>query len=423
MYERRYDMLYRSKKESIMMIEECFRNIQQEKSIDKNLRLIESAIKREFDINIKVSIVDNKQKFFGMCVYPSHEEINMLTKLLLETNVSMKEVEKVHIEFMTKGEHIVEIDSILLYDHNLNATAGEVTAILLHEIGHIIASNGIVCRFERAKEYMTVRFDTKTRKLVPIIPLITKLFNIATLQMFSNHFNVDLMKEKKADDLAFKAGYGQELHDILGKLIANGQGERVRRSSKDMDKDIELTIDWLIVNIKELEYRKDRLKRSLNILKMTTPSKYLADWIEKINGGIFREEKKALADKVEAINEAFILSKLNDKKFKAPHGALDSSGRVRRLSPRDLDIYRAELERVNTVDDKIFLLERLYDLLEVAEYAKYLLENDPKRVMQSEQTIDMYIEHIHEIIAEVNKRKVTRTKYGLYIKYPADYEG
>lgn len=416
-------MIYRSKKESIMMVEECFRNIQQEKDINKNLRLIESAIKREFNINIKISIVDNKQKFFGMCVYPSHEEINMLTKLLLETNVSMKEVEKVHIEFMTKGEHIVEIDSILLYDHNLNATAGEVTAILLHEVGHIIASNGIVCRFERAKEYMTVRFDTKTRKLVPIIPLITKLFNIATLQMFSNHFNIDLMKEKKADDLAFKAGYGKELHDILGKLITNGQGDRVRRTSKDMDKDIELTIDWLIVNIKELEYRKDRLKRSLNIIKMTTPSNYLADWIDKINGGIFREEKKTLVEKVEAINEAFILSKLNDKKIKAPNGALDSSGRVRRLSPRDLDIYRAELERVNTVDDKIFLLERLYDLLEIAEYAKYLLENEPKRVMQSEQTINMYIEHIHEIIGEVNKRKVTQTKYGLYIKYPADYEG
>ena len=136
-----------------------------------------------------------------------------------------------------------------------------------------------------------------------------------------------------------------------------------------------------------------------------------------------KAKKKTLVEKVEAINEAFILSKLNDKKFKAPNGALDSSGRVRRLSPRDLDIYRAELERVNTVDDKIFLLERLYDLLEVAEYAKYLLANEPKRVMQSEQTIDAYIAHIHEIISEVNKRKVTQTKYGLYIKYPADYEG
>jgi hypothetical protein len=102
---------------------------------------------------------------------------------------------------------------------------------------------------------------------------------------------------------------------------------------------------------------------------------------------------------------------------------MDSSGRVKRLSPRDLDIYRAELERVNTVDDKIFLLERLYDLLDIAEYAKQMLEIEPKRVMQSEQTIDQYIKHVHEIIDDVNAKQISRTKYGLFIKYPADYEG
>ena len=251
-----------AKKGSMLFVEECFRNVQQEKEVSKNLRLIENAINREFDIKVNISIIDNKKQFFGMCVYPSPEEINMLTKMLLETNVKMADVERLHIEFMTKSTHIVEIDSILLYDHNLNASAAEVTAILLHEIGHIIASNGIVCRFERAKEYITMKFDNKTRKLVPVLPFIRNVFNIATLQIFSNHFNAQLAKERKADDLAFKEGYGEELANILGKLIANGKGERVKRSQKDMDKDIELTIDWLIVNIKELEYRKDRLKKS-----------------------------------------------------------------------------------------------------------------------------------------------------------------
>jgi hypothetical protein len=312
---------------------------------------------------------------------------------------------------------------MLLYDHNLNASAGEVTAILLHEIGHILMSNSIVCRFERAKEYITLKFDTRTKRLVPIIPIIKQLFNIVTLQIFSNHFNIQLVKEKKADELAFREGYGQELYDILGKLIANGKGERVRRSEKDMDKDIEVTIDWLVVNIKELEYRKDRLKRSIKILKLTTPSLYLSKQLDEIHNKVFKNDDSEMLEKAVVINEAFILSNLNDKKMKAPMGALDRSGRVVKLSPRDLDVYRAELERINTVDDKIFLLERLYDLLEIAEYAKYMIETDPRRVTQSEQTIDMYIKHVHDLIAEVNSRKTAKTKYGLYIKYPADYEG
>jgi hypothetical protein len=411
------------KKESLLLVEECFRNIQQEKNITKNIRLIESAIKREFDIKIKISIIDNKKQFFGMCVYPSPEEINVLTKMLLDTNVRMADVEKVHIEFMTKGEQIVEIDSMLLYDHNINASAGEVTAILLHEIGHIIASNSIVCRFERAKEHITLKFDNKTRRLVPVIPLISKLFNIATLQIFSNHFNMQLAKEVKADELARKEGYGEELMNILGKLIANGKGDRIKRTDKEIDKDIEITVDWLIVNIKELEYRKDRLKRSIKVLKLTTPSKYLADRLDHIHDCIFKKDDEKMIEKAVVINEAFIVSRLNNKGPKAPSGAMDSSGRVKRLSPRDLDIYRAELERVNTVDDKIFLLERLYDLLDIAEYAKQMLEIEPKRVMQSEQTIDQYIKHVHEIIDDVNAKQISRTKYGLFIKYPADYEG
>ena len=411
------------KKSSLLFVEECFRNIQQEKEVCKNLKLIENAIKREFDISLEISIIENKKQFFGMCVYPSPDEINRLTDMLLETNVKMSDVEKVHIEFMTKGKHIVEIDSILLYDYNLNASAGEVTAILLHEIGHIIASNSIVCRFERAKDYMTVKFDNRTRKLSKTLPFMNHVFKIATLQLFSNHFNIQLTKERRADELAFKEGYGPELSNILGKLIANGKGERVRRTEKEMDKDIEITIDWLIVNIKELQYRKDRLNKSIKMIKLSTPSIFLADQLDKIKHAVFKDDHKEMMEKVAVINEAFILSSMKNNKVKAPHGAMDSSGRVKKLQLRDLDIYRAELERVDTVDDKIFLLERLYDLLDIADYAKYTAQTDARKVTQSEHVIDLYIEQVHELINEVNKKRITKTKYGLYIKYPADYEG
>ena len=156
---------------------------------------------------------------------------------------------------------------------------------------------------------------------------------------------------------------------------------------------------------------------------MTSPSKFLGNFITGIKDKIFRKDDEKMIEKAVVINEAFILSNLRNKKMKAPAGAVDSSGRVRRLVARDLDIYRAELERVNTIDDKIFLLERLYDLMDVAEYAKYMLEENPKRVMQSEETIDAYILAVQEIIAMTNARKISKTKYGLFIKYPADYEG
>lgn len=418
-----------SKKESLIFVESCIRNIQHEKEINKNIKLIENAIKREFDIQLEISIIDNKKTFFGMCIYPSPEEMDVLTDILINTSDNTKsgfkfsDAERIHREYMTKTAKVVEIDSMLLYDHNINATAGEITAILLHELGHIVSSNSMINRLTRAKEYLMVKCDNKTRRLIPIIPMIPQLFSLVVLQIFSYQFNVQLLKEKQADELALKEGYGEELFSVLGKLIANGKGDQVKKSNKEIDKDVEVTIDWLIVNIKELEYRKDRLKRSLKILKLTSPSKHLARQISYIADSIFRHDDEKMVEKAVMINEAFIFSNLKSKKMKAPSGAMDNGGRVRKLVARDLDIYRAELERVNTVDDKIFLLERLYDLLDVAEYALYMLETDPRRVMQSESTIKNYIDTVQDIIRLTNEKKISKEKYGLFIKYPADYEG
>ena len=413
-----------NKKESLLFIESCFRNIQHEKEISKNLKLIQNTVKREYGISLDISILDNKKSFFGMCIYPSTGEIEMLTKAMMSapnSKVKYNDLEKLHREFMMKATMVVEIDSMLLYDSNLNASAGEVTAILLHEIGHIVASNSVINRMRRAKEYMMTKFDSNVRRLIGQMPMIDNLFGLVSLQIFSNQLNIQLLKEKQADELALKEGYGEDLFSILGKLIANGKGDHIKRSNKEIDKDIEVTIDWLVVNIKELQYRKNRLKHSLKLLKLTTPSKYLSNAISHIHDRLFKHDE----DRVVAtlVNEAFILSSIRNKKFKAPSGAMDSSGRVKRLVSRDLDIYRAELERVNTVDDKIFLLERLHDLLDIAEYAKYMLETEPRRVMQSEQTIDQYIASLNDLIRVTSSKNISKEKYGLYIKYPADYEG
>ena len=71
------------KKESFLLVEECFRNIQQNKNISKNLNLITSAVKREFNISLEIHILDNKKQFFGMCVYPSMNEIELLTMAMM----------------------------------------------------------------------------------------------------------------------------------------------------------------------------------------------------------------------------------------------------------------------------------------------------------------------------------------------------
>ena len=408
------------KNENMLFVEECIKNIQLEKDVKKNIKFIQNAVKRQYDIELDIRIVNNKSnQFFGMCVYPHLNEIEAITELLLQ-NGKVDEIEEVHMKMM-KTVKVVEIDSILLYDQNIKATPAEITAILLHEIGHIVAGNTVSNRAKKTREYLLFKSDAKIRNLMKTNKFTKTIMMLPVMQIFSNQFNAQLIIEKKADNFAVREGYEEELFNVLNKLIANGKGSIIKPSEAEVNKDIEVTIDWVIVNMKELEFRKDRLKRSLKILSMTTPSDHVSDMIDKIKNNIFKKEDRGA--RAELINESFILSGLKSKVDKPPVGAVDRSGKVVKLVSRDLDIYRAELERVHTTDDKIFLLERLYDLLDHAEYALYMLDEDPKRVRQSEQTILQYIDSLNEIIKQTNAKKVSCTKYGLYIKYPADYEG
>ena len=95
-----------------------------------------------------------------MCIYPSQDEINKITELILEKG-SAYDMEKIYKEFITTTEKHVEIDSILLYDQNLNMSAGEVTAILLHELGHVVLSELMVERFKHMRLYIINNYAKK----------------------------------------------------------------------------------------------------------------------------------------------------------------------------------------------------------------------------------------------------------------------
>lgn len=412
------------KRESMTYVEEFIRNIQLERDIEKNKKLICNAICREFGIQLKINIVENeKNMFFGMCVYPEYDELAQLTALIFNEG-STRDIEEFHRKNMRKSVKIVDIDSILLYDPNLNMSAGEITAILLHEIGHVVASDIMVHKFKRFKELMLKKMNRsgfrRTLNNLKSTYFFNTVMTLPVAQVFSDQFNAELINEKRADNFAVKEGYKEELISALNKMIINGKGSIITKTEAECDQDIEVTVDWTIENLASLQFRKDTLKKSLKIIELTTPSKHVASVIKHIKDTLFSDYKYGGARR-EIITEAFILS--NKRKDKAPSGAIDSSGRVKKLLLRDLDIYRAELERVNTVDDKIFLLERLYDLLDVAEYAQHMLITNPRKVMQSEHTINSYIESLNEIIKLTNAKKISRTKYGLYIKYPSDYEG
>lgn len=95
------------------------------------------------------------------------------------------------------------------------------------------------------------------------------------------------------------------------------------------------------------------------------------------------------------------------------------------VSQKEIDIIRAEAEAISSTDDKVYLIEDLYKLIEPVETALKWLD-DPKKAKSVRQSKDELL-RLQKSLAETREYimnfRIPQERYGLYVKYPKGYEG
>ena len=104
---------------------------------------------------------------------------------------------------------------------------------------------------------------------------------------------------------------------------------------------------------------------------------------------------------------------------------IDKHGFGKKVDNKEIDIIRIEISDMETSDDKIFLIERVYKFLSIVNYSLSLLD-DPelgKRVRVSKSMLQKQKSELEELRQTILEAKIAPKKYGLYVKYPVGYEG
>lgn len=420
-----------SKKPTFLHIEECIRDIQLKKNVEQNLRTIGRLLSREFSGYVKtnssevifnVSVIENKtNNLFGASVYPSYETLVKVTKLLTEERPTSEILSEV---WRDSNEWNIEIDSILLYDTYLKASPGEILAVLLHELGHVAFSNSVPERLNRVFRTYTMLQSVRIKNILKDSNVNKKILHFPIIAACaSTNFKIgnNIKKEVIADDFAYRCEYGEELVSFIDKLILSNGNSLINRSENSMDDDVKIFMQWSVENLSELQYRKNKLKRSLKLELLRNPSKYTRQIVEAIRNEMFGNDKGD--SYTQLVQESFIINGIR----KAKNNTTKYIDKIHKLKPlkwRDLDMYEAELLRVESVDDKIFLLENLHDELDRANLALQLIEQGRMdKVGQSKQTIQEYKIEVIKLIEKAKSIEIHKEKFGLYVKYPEGYEG
>ena len=428
----------RVKEDDLVYIEKCFTAIKNKVGINDNLNKISLALKRLFEIDCTLNIVDNTtNEFFGMNVFPSVSTMDLMIESIVTKQSTVDDILKI---WKKNEEWHIEIDSILLYDTNLNSNPQELVAVLLHEIGHIVYSNSVPQRLHKIIKFKIIKMNYQMKQLIST-EKIRKLFNIAIVESCSakNYNYVDIKTEKVADKFVIRYGYGQSLDEFIDKLIKSQGNSLVNRTETEVENEINIVVNWTVLNLKELEFRKKSLRTNLKVEILKSPSILTKKIIQDIYNSFFGESNDKYRvllseqagyedDRYEELRSYQMLDTFVKRVLtEASNNIFDKHGKLKKITQNDIDILAVEAEKIDTIDDKIYLLDKLYSQVELVNMGLDYIASEDKnlnsRITQSKRTLLDMKDQLEEIRQQILATKIIEKEYGVFIKYPRGYQG
>lgn len=381
-----------------------------------NKSIFKSNTKYDFNVSVVSS-----NKLFVMSVYPERSTIDKIVTALANGS-DEKVISKL---WETNKTWTIEIDKNIISSSQaapslyIDLSSKELTAMLLHEIGHIMNSNSIIGRVNLIVKYEIARAGFRVKALANDFAFR----NIMSLPILDSCIadkkksGKDLADEIRADKFVTSMGYRNELYNSLKKVSA--------KLKSDTDKDLREISSFSVDKLKELDERKDKLvKNDLLRLKEETTSPFLESVLDDTINMIFIDgENMYEGEKLDLSYERAdnLIDKYVTEFF--IFGQKD----LKRIDPAELDYILVQMEGIKNHNDKMMLISYIYSKLDIINYYIDILGSPklskkyyvPHTMSQLQQMKERLLSYRDAII----KYKIPERNNNILVQWPNGYEG
>lgn len=376
-----------------------------------------------------------------MRVFPVVVEMEKITEALTSEKKSFKEIYNM---WKNIKNWYIEIDSMCFDRITINFTPKELTALLLHELGHVVKSDETVERFYRAYQESYTRMKVADKSSLKFLYTLytIPLSAACAIRNWTNGKN-QIKQEIFADKVLVQNGYSEYLVSAINKIIKAYGNSFMDDDESEKDKKVETSVKWCNINITDLVARKNRLKDDLFYQTIKSNSNFMkALSMKLINDlGINLREKytgAAVESSIDIItSEDFIhnyYSYYNPVKIayleKTINGAVESARnslknpkKIKIPSQYDVDAIFVEIDRISNHHDRIYVLDLIYNKIEELQKFQDIMEynKDLKRKYKSQ--VESMLKQLEEMRKDVLAKRNFKTQYKLFVSYPEGYEG
>ena len=417
----------------------CFDNLLHFKNdkdvLNDALTMIRRVLNRCFGIDCTIAIIDTAPDFgfYGFNMYPSVDSINKIVTDLI-SNIDVNSIRDV---WRQCNMWHIDIDGKMLYDLSAKFTPNEITTLLLYNIEEMIFDYETPVKISYAIYNALSMFDYRVSS-VSKSDACKALYSIPFIYAcsFVNYrTNIDNASLLMRDNHTMER-YRSAIKKIMSRFGTYGI---IDRDKLDLERGVVSIMNWIFESVNDLKYSSGRLRKNLIAQIHACRSPFVREVLQdiffkfsKITNKLPSMEQWGLPETPEMkdMNEKIVDEHWKQMYHYALENALnneflDKNGYAKKVTQQEIDMLRIECSNIESTDDKLYMLERMYRLQNIVDNSLDML-SDPKmskRVKQSRNELEKLRDHLQEVRLTIIKTNIAPQRFGLFVKYPQGYEG
>ena len=406
-----------------------------------------TGMKKEFE----VSIIDGRNEFYGMRVYPDLQEFNRF--IVNNSNSDGTKFRKAWIYEINKYD--IEIDKNMFDNSIISFNPQELTASILHELAHVAfndtASEKLYNSMRINKTLLRLNEQKAVAKLQGVLYIIPAIVACGMHQW--NVGKDGILAEYAADKVFGITEYSKHMSSAINKII-KAYGNTIVYSETDQENLVGTKVKWCNINIVDISHRRELIQRDLFAMSCGSRSKAFKNACLNVltrfgiglhdtyTGELIATE--SVVDDVESgkYQLSGICTKFDfDDKTPMQYGnyvtmvknalestinwtaATESKSKLPSLpADYDIDVISVEIDRIDNHADRIYTLDLIHNRLDqIREFEEYVDFNGT--ISRFKSKITSQRDTLEKMRVQVLNKRTLNKQYGVFVKYPVGYEG
>lgn len=412
-------------KDKFTAIDGAFLVLKEDRSSTAALQIIRQSLQDCFDCEFDVRVIADtmpNSELFVMSVYP---ELSVIDKIISAV-MSDKGTDAIKKLWETNKKWTIEIDEKLLKDEIITCNEKELTAMLLHEVGHIVCSSSLPNRISLILRYEIMKTNVRNKMMLKdkIFRTIMSLPILDACVSDGKRDKSSIKEEIKADAFVKKMGYQKELLSVLTKLTEN---MKYPKSESINDKMAKIS-NFSLQTLDDFQQRKEKLaKKGLLSLREGCQSEYINSIITDFITTVFEDSEDSLSI-VDGRKVQYMQERADKDIEDGYYTEFFIFGKeLKRIDPAEIDYIDVKIQSIQNNNDKMMIVSYIHSKLDLTEYYISILEN-PKLARKYN------IPHSLNQLYELKKRllflrkmaleyRIPERNKGILVAWPTGYEG